>query len=279
MQNPKLNRYATTVRELALDAEPRRIVSLVPSITEALFEVGLGERVVGVTDWCVYPARELGSMPRVGGTKNPRIEEIVRLQPDLVIANHEENRKIDVDRLCEREIPVWVTAPQSVAEGMALVDELMELGALAERVRAVVDPMRQLLTEVAQSSAGRSNPRVFCAIWKNPWMSVGAYTYMHDMITQCGGQNICADHSDCRYPQISLDEVVAYNPDVVLLPDEPYPFTDADVMQLSALPLEASSRSRIHILDGTLLSWYGPRIGRGLQVVSRLLREGGFIGG
>ncbi len=253
-------------------AAARRIVSLVPSLTEALFELGLGPRVVGVTDWCIHPADAVAELPKVGGTKNPSIARILELRPDLVIANQEENRERDVERLRDAGVPVWVTYPRTVADGVALVRELAELGAPPERAQPLLRSL-EIALERAQSSAPARRPRVFCAIWKRPWMAVGADTYADDLIALCGGLNVFRDHSERRYPIVDEAEIAVAQPEVILLPDEPYAFGARDVAELSALAIPAAAAGRIHCLDGTLISWYGPRIARAIAQVSALLAE------
>jgi ABC-type Fe3+-hydroxamate transport system substrate-binding protein len=239
--------------------EARRIVSLVPSLSEALFALGLGARVVGVTEWCVHPREEVARLPKVGGTKTPDLAAICALQPDLVIANREENRRRDVERLEAAGIPVWVTYPRSVREGAELLRELAGLGASPERTQAVVEPVLEAVTRAEARPPG-PGPRVFCPIWRNPWMTVGADTYAHDLIRLCGGENVFAERGDRRYPRVSEEEILAAAPEVVLLPDEPYRFDDHDAAELRHWEIPAARDRRIHLIDGTLVSWYGPRI-------------------
>jgi ABC-type Fe3+-hydroxamate transport system substrate-binding protein len=249
---------------------PRRIVSLVPSLTESLFALGLGARVVGVTEWCVHPAEEVAKLPKVGGTKLPDLAAILALAPDLVIANREENRRRDIERLEAAGVHVWLTYPRSVAEGAGLLAELAELGASPEARQRVVEPVLAAVAEAARVRPAEGVP-VFCPIWRDPWMSVGADTYAHDLLVQCGGRNVFAAPSDRRYPRVTLDEVVAAAPEVVLLPDEPYAFGASDVAELRRLPLPAARQGRIHVIDGTWVSWYGPRIARALPALRHLL--------
>lgn len=249
---------------------PERIVSLVPSLTEACFDLGLRDRLVGVTDWCVHPAAELTGLPRVGGTKNPDIEVIVGLAPDLVIANREENTLRTVEALEARGLRVWVTYPRTVAEGVELLRELAQLSpdrGVADRVAGAV--------ESAFDAARRAQPpkraRVFCPIWRSPWMSVGADTYAADLLWLCGGANVFADRAGRRYPRVELSDVSAAAPDVVLLPDEPYAFGPRDVADLSMLEMPAARDGRIHLIDGTWVSWYGPRIATAIEGLRPLL--------
>ena len=252
----------------------RRIVSLVPSLTEALFALGLGERVVGVTDWCIHPAEGVAGLPKLGGTKNPDLPAILALAPDLVIANHEENRRRDVERLEAAGIPVWVTYPRTVRGAAELLRELAGLGADASAVRAVVEPVEQAVAQ-AERRPSAAPARVFCPIWRDPWMSIGSDTYADDLLRLCGGENVFAGRHERRYPRVTLAEVEAAGPDVVLLPDEPYRFAEADVAELSRLDLPAARDGRIHLIDGTWVSWYGPRIARAVGALRALLAPGG----
>ncbi len=263
---------------------PERIVSLVPSITESLFALGLGQRVVGVTNWCVHPAERVAALPKVGGTKDADTDAISKLAPDLVIANQEENTRRVVDALDRQGLDVWVTYPRTVREGAELLLELSRLGA-SERARSeVAQPVIEAVeaAETARSSSGRPRPRVFCPIWRDPWMAPSRDTYIHDMIDLCGGENVTAGALPDdprrrrrarpeRYPKLRLDEIVALAPDVVWLPDEPYSFTETDVCELAALEMPAAAAARIHLIDGTWVSWYGPRIRQAIQALGELL--------
>ena len=265
------------VGERSPSGRAQRIVSLVPSLTEALFDLGLGARVVGVTDWCVHPADQLAELPRVGGTKNPALERVIGLAPDLVIANREENRERDVERLRAAGIPVWVTYPRTVAEGVALVRELAALGAPPQRAEPLVRGLERALEGALAAPVHPT--RVFCAIWKRPWMAVGADTYADDLLRVCGGLNVFGargerrpeGRAERRYPIVDEAAIEAAQPEVILLPDEPYAFGARDIEELAALATPASASGRIHGLDGTLVSWYGPRIACAIERISALL--------
>lgn len=266
---------------------PGRIVSLVPSLSEALFVLGLGDRLVGVTEYCVHPAAAFDGLPKLGGTKDADIEAIAALRPSLVIANQEENTARVVGQLADREIDVWVTYPRTVREGASLLVELAGLGASAEAIEAHITPVVRAV-EAAERVRERSapetaRPRVFCPIWRDPWMTIGRDTYIHDLIELCGGENLGAaalasgsgsrgapggPRVDRRYPIVELDRVLAEQPDVILLPDEPYAFDAGDARRLGQSDTPAARTGRIHLIDGTLVSWYGPRIAEAIRVLA-----------
>jgi ABC-type Fe3+-hydroxamate transport system substrate-binding protein len=252
-----------------LPRPPQRIVSLVPSLSEALFDLGLGARVVGVTDWCVHPAEGVAGLPKVGGTKDTDVAAVLALRPDLVIANHEENTRRTVERLRAAGAPVWVTYPRTVADGAALLRELAGLGAGEGAIVRVVEPVERAVAEALRARPA-APVRVFCPVWRDPWMSVGPDTYAHDLIWLSGGANVFADRRERRYPIVTLDQVAAAAPDVILLPDEPYAFGPRDVEELRRLEVPAAP-DRIHCIDGTWVSWYGARIRPALTAIRRLL--------
>ena len=249
---------------------PRRIVSLVPSLTEALFSLGVGDRVVGRTRYCTQPPRAVGRIPKVGGTKKVDVSRVIGLEPDLVVAVREENAREDVERLVRAGVPVFLGEPRTVAEALGM------LGDLAARTEApfadaVLDPVGRVLGRLEdQKGRAPSARRVFVAIWKRPYMSVGSDTYAHDVLRVCGGENVCA--GETRYPVVSPDEIEALRPEVVLLPDEPYPFSAEDLAPFYALDVPAAREDRVHLVDGKLLTWYGPRMAGSLAQLAALLK-------
>jgi ABC-type Fe3+-hydroxamate transport system substrate-binding protein len=249
---------------------PGRIVSLIPSITEILFAIGAGDRVVGCTIYCTQPPEGVATKVRVGGEKNPKLELIRDLGADLVIANVEENVREHVETLRAWGIPVHVTYPRTVADGIRLVGELGALLEAGPRARELEAELRARHDLVRAAAAGRRPCRVFCPIWRKPYMTINRDTYIHDMLAVAGGENVFADRAK-RYPEITLDEVATSGAEVILLPDEPYRFRrahQADFAPYADLP--AVRDGRIHLVDGKLLSWYGPRIAEALQVLPPL---------
>ena len=221
-----------------------RIVSLVPSITEALAAT-VPERLVGATDWCTHPAGL--DVTRVRGTKNPDRAAVEALRPDLLVANKEENRELDVRRLRAAGVPVWVTDIETVPQA------LDSLGRLFHDALAVEEP-----TWLAQARTEWSGPMpepvldVAVAIWRDPWMVVGRDTFTGDVVARLGWRNVFADDSE-RYPHLELSRLDRDDIDVVLLPDEPYVFTPDDGP-------EAFTRTPTALVSGRLLTWYGPSL-------------------
>jgi ABC-type Fe3+-hydroxamate transport system substrate-binding protein len=227
-----------------LPRPPRRVVSLVPSLTEAL-AVTVPDRLVGATDWCTHPAGL--DVARVRGTKNPDRAAIEGLHPDLVVANQEENRKLDVDRLRAAGVPVWVTVIESVDQALAsmrrLFDEVLDAGT-----------PDWLVAAAREWAVGPELPgtRVAVPVWRDPWMVVGARTFTGDLLARLGLVNVFGSSAD-RYPRVELDELRAAAPELVLLPDEPYVFTAADGPD--AFPGIATA-----LVSGRQLTWYGPSL-------------------
>jgi ABC-type Fe3+-hydroxamate transport system substrate-binding protein len=247
---------------------PRRIVSLVPSITEILFALGVGDAVVGCTIYCTQPPEGVAAKTRIGGEKNPKLELIRDLGTDLVIAHVEENLREHVEMLRGWGIAVHVVYPRTVVEGIALVRELGEVVGAAARGDALAAELTARYAATRTALAGRQPARVFCPIWRNPYMTLSRDTYVHDMLATCGGTNVFADASK-RYPDVRLEEVDAAAPDVILLPDEPYRFRRVHAADFAPFP--ALRAARVRFVDGKLLSWYGPRIGEALETLPGLL--------
>jgi len=257
-------------RALLLAAPARRIVSLVPSLTETVVTLGCGDALVGVTRYCTEPAHALRHVERVGGTKNPNCERIRGLHPDLVLVNAEENRREDFDALERAGLNVFVSFPRRVRDVPGLLERLGDLtGADAAGRR-----LRDMVVEALAQTGGRTRQdrqRVFCPIWKNPWMGFNRDTYADDLLQLAGGENVCRDRPQ-RYDTVTLDDIAASDPQVILLPNEPYVFSAKDLQALAPLGATSAHRSgRIHFIDGKALSWYGPRTAPALPYLQRVI--------
>ena len=248
-------------REFRFETAPRRVVSLVPSLTETLFDLGAGGDVVGATDFCIHPA-ELGC-ERVGGTKNPDIGRIRALEPDLVHMNLEENLRRHAEDI-ETFAPVFVTEPKSVDDVAGLIETL---GAIHRRP----DESSVLKRKLAQER-DRMPVRRFtfaCAIWKTPWMWCGGDTYVSSLIETAGGENVLRHRR--RYPQMEIDCMASLQPEVIFLPDEPYVFDSSDAEQTR----ENTAANVIGPFPGHLFTWHGSRTLQGLRFLRRVLQVPG----
>jgi ABC-type Fe3+-hydroxamate transport system substrate-binding protein len=226
--------------DVPLDGPARRVVSLVPSLTEAL-ATSVPDVLVGATDWCTHPA-DL-DVARVRGTKNPDLTAIRARSPDLVVANQEENRELDVRRLREAGVAVWVTRIETVEEALASMSRLF-----AEAL-GLADPDWLVEARSLWSSPLPRRLSVAVPIWRDPWMVVGTPTYTDDLLGRAGLANVLGDREG-RYPTVTPDEIDGAGADVVLLPDEPYVFTADDGPEALATPTQ--------LVSGRLLTWYGP---------------------
>jgi ABC-type hemin transport system substrate-binding protein len=255
---------------LTLRRRPERIVSLVPSLSELVCALGASRRLVGVTRYCTHPPAVMNALRRVGGTKNPSCAAIIELQPDLVLANMEENRAEDVEALSTAGVPVYVTFPQTVRTTATMIGHI---GRLIGAVRSSTVLATHIAFERRRQPTGR-RARVFCPIWRNPWMTFNRQTYAHDVLRLAGAYNVCAARTE-RYPHVTLEEVAALKPDLILLPSEPYRFSARHFRYLDPLQDTPAHRNRrIYLVDGQALSWYGPRTPRALQYFRRLLPQG-----
>lgn len=262
--------------------------------------MGLGARLVGRTDYCVYPAAGVAALPSIGGTKNPSVAAVLALQPDLVIANWEENRRAEVEALQAAGVPVWVTFPSTARAALNLLWALVRLcdAPHAGHTLAALERSYEIASQAADDAP---RVRVFCPIWREPasdpvawWMTGNHATYLHDLLHICGGANVFADRPrryplaadldpalpaepphperDTRYPRVTPAEVAALAPEVILLPSEPYPFTEADRAAFDAWPeLPAVQAGRVYLVDGAMLTWPGTHLARALAELPAVL--------
>ncbi len=240
---------------------PERLVSLVPSTTETLFALGLGDALVGYTRFCVHPADQVTPDKWVGGTKNPKIERIIALRPQLVLANREENRREDVETLEAAGVPVWVAEPTTVEEAIA---DIRTLGSLLNRRQQAARLASEIEAAVAQARAAEITPWRFAyVIWREPWMAAGTQTFINNLLTLVGGVNVF----EGRYPAFDWETLRAARPDVVLLASEPYPFREEHAAEVRSALNDAV---QVHLVDGELLSWHGVRLREGVPYALHL---------
>lgn len=281
-----------------MDHPPERVISLVPSMTESLFDLGFGSSIVGITDYCIYPKGKLEQLPRVGGPKSPDVSKLAGLKPQIVFANQEENSPETIKSLLNLDIKVWVSFPQNVDESL---DELRNILAIYHTDKPALQIVTLQNAVDYARVASESQPRIkyFCPIWHDSlgetlwWMTFNRFTYAHDVLSLLGGENIFANRQrryplkadlgiiyhkgeeggDTRYPRVTAEEINKLAPDMILLPDDPFSFNQEHkqiiLKELGGTP--AVKNNRIHFVDGSLITWHGTRLGKALQVLPQFL--------
>ena len=236
-------------RTIAMNFPPRRIISLVPSQTELLFDLGLTDEVVGITKFCIHPNDQFRVKTRVGGTKQLHFDRIHELAPELIIANKEENQKADIEQL-EKEYPVWISDIKNLDDAIMMINQIGELTnrevvarKLSAHIKSMFKPFPLLPTI-----------RAAYFIWRQPFMVAASGTFIHEMMKWAGFDNVFAHMS--RYPEVSLEELAQTNPQAILLSSEPYPFKNKHLAAFQ----EACPKAAIKLVDGELFSWYGSRL-------------------
>ncbi len=288
--------YSLRELQTPVSVPPRHVVSLVPALTESLFDLQLGGCLVGITDQCIYSGERVKSLPRFGPPWQPDLQKIVALKPDLVLADILINRQEDIDALQREGISVWVTGAKSVQEGINLLWEIMSVfdePAMLERARWI----ERLMDWTASVVPEARRPRVFAPLDRNPWITFTRETYPHDVLRICGGDNVFADWSgeteadDCAaadcgrrpildrscYPAVTSADIIATQPEIILLPATFGMFDDSTVRELQAWDTPAARTNRIIFIDDTLLTWPGTRVAHALTELPPLLSgvEGG----
>ncbi len=278
---------------------PKRVVSIVPSITDSLITLGFGDRLVGITDYCPEPMN-LRNVLKVGGPINLDIEAICALQPDLVIGGIEENAPSDLLQISERGLALWVVFPKTVDDVITFLYQIAE-GFQSKRAYQQIRSIETLLSFLRPSADLHSKPtRYFCPIWyqdlggKDVWMVFDDRTYAASLLSLFGVENCFGKRESCqlswaamdgerreykgddRYYQILLEDVLKANPDLILLPSEPYPFgqEDSSFLKKKLGGVNAVERDKFLLVDGRLLFWYGTRLGQALQQLPVLLQQG-----
>jgi len=246
-----------TGRKVILDKIPQRIVSLVPSQTELLYDLGLNAEVVGITKFCVHPEEWFHSKTRVGGTKQIKIDVIHQLKPDLIIANKEENVKEQVEELA-RHYPVWISDINSLPGAYAMIEQAGMLTDKINAAKVILDQIKANFSLLPTSGSRPLTPdsRLHTAylIWQNPYMTAGGDTFIHSMMEIAGFKNISGDKH--RYPEISIEDLRTAACQVLLLSSEPFPFKQKHIDELQPL----LPGTKILLVDGEMFSWYGSRL-------------------
>lgn len=238
-------------QRLEVPSYPKRIISLVPSQTELLHYWGLGERVVGITKFCVHPREWYKSKTRVGGTKTVDLEKVRALNPDLIIGNKEENTQSDIEAL-QQEYPVWMSDMQELEEVWNMMFLLGGVLNVETESKALVNRLKKDFLELKQFP--KKSWRVAYFIWQKPFMVAGANTFIDALLKAAHFENVFAETP--RYPAVTIPEIQAKNPELILLSSEPYPFKEKHVQLFQ----EMCPKARVEVVDGELFSWYGSRL-------------------
>lgn len=247
---------------LHLAAPPKRIVSIVPSQTELLFDLKLQNKIVGITKFCVHPRQAKSEKAIVGGTKNLRLETIASLNPDFILANKEENDREQIEWLKAR-FPTYISDVRRLEHAYGMI---RDVGRVTETVDLADEIIQTISNRFGNILPTQSSPSVAYLIWKNPWMTVNQDTFIHDMLHRAGFNNVFAERTESRYPAVSEAELRSANPEFIFLSSEPFPFNDSHKREIAAIV----PNSKIHTVDGEMFSWYGSRL---CQFKTNLLHE------
>lgn len=264
-----------TGRTLALPAPPRRIVSLVPSVTEVLYAIGAQDSLAGVTDFCDYPP-EAKRKPRVGGMLSPNLETLVTLKPDLVVATRSGNTEETFDQLKRLGMPIYLVDPMTVGDVLRLVSDLGELTGHREGAAAVSKDLERRISAVRDRVAGLPLPRVLYVLWPDPLIVPGKGALVSELIALAGGASVTADQGQ-GYPRMSLEAAVGRAPEVIILARHGStvgPSAREQWQRLQSMP--AVSNGRLYTADGDLMHRYGPRVVVGLELLARLIHPEAF---
>ena len=253
------------LRKVHVCTSPQRIISVVPSQTELLYDLELDEEVIAITKFCVHPLIWFETKPRIGGTKNLNLQKIKELQPDLILANKEENNKKDIEELASH-FPVWVSDVNTLSSAYAMIKEVGKIVNKEEKAEELLEQIRIAFSHYKPKNAPNKLRTVYL-IWKEPYMTIGSNTFIHEMLSYGGFENIFSDKS--RYPEIDATDLIGRNCQVVLLSSEPYPFQAKHVNELKALLPD----TKILLADGELFSWYGSRMLQAPEYFKNLYRE------
>jgi ABC-type Fe3+-hydroxamate transport system substrate-binding protein len=246
-----------TGRVLKVKLNPQKVVSLVPSVTETLIAIGLSGSIAARTKFCIHPKDTVSGIPKVGGTKTPKIHHVMDIKPDLIIANKEENRQEDISVL--NDFPIYVSDIKNTSDVIHFLNDMQEIfpDSSAKVSGQKIYKAMETLPENPVLSA--------CyLIWRDPWMTIGNDTFIHYMLLKAGFNNVFSESN--RYPVIRSEDIISKSPDVVMLSSEPYPFKEKHIDEISQLLPDA----KIILADGELFSWYGTRMLKFPEYVRKL---------
>jgi ABC-type Fe3+-hydroxamate transport system substrate-binding protein len=250
-------------RTIELEKVPQRIVSLVPSQTELLIYLGLKDKLVGITKFCIHPKNITRSIDKVGGTKNFKLDKIHSLNPDLIIANKEENEELKLKELMN-QYPVWISDITNLKQATEMINKI---GALTNKKTESINLSNEINYRFKKIKIHKKEVQsVLYLIWKNPFMSVNQNTFINNMLSKLGWHNVCSEYSN-RYPEITEEDIKKLNPDIILLSSEPFPFKEKHKRDFQKL----MPKSDVKIIDGEMFSWYGNKLLKSTDYFNYLL--------
>ncbi len=250
-------------KEIFLKAFPQRIVSLVPSITELLFDLNLDDEITGITKFCAHPETWFKTKTKVGGTKNINQDIIASLQPQLIIANKEENVKEQIEAL-ENICPVFTTDVHDLNSALQMIEMI---GAITNKTNEAHSITQKIKNEFSHLKIPEKKLRACYLIWRKPYMTIGGDTFINSMLERCGFENIFKRYK--RYPEISISQLSTANCELIMLSSEPFPFKEKHIYELQALLPSA----KIILVDGEMFSWYGSRLQYAPKYFGELLKK------
>ena len=243
-------------RIIEFNFPPKRIISLVPSQSELLWDLGLQNELVGITKFCVHPNAMFRSVKRIGGTKTIKLKEVQKLNPDLIISNKEENEQNQIEELC-KHFPVYISDIYNVQDALQMIEQVGLITNRKEKSKEIASSINEKYIQFKNQAKKNKiqNKKVAYLIWKNPYMAAGSNTFITSMLHECGFVNVFANYQS-RYPEISINELKTQMLDFIFLSSEPYPFKEKHITELQAhLP-----QTKIILVDGEMFSWYGSRL-------------------
>jgi ABC-type Fe3+-hydroxamate transport system substrate-binding protein len=235
--------------EVKFSSSPSRIISLVPSQTELLFDLGLEREIVGITKFCIHPRDKVKNVDRVGGTKKFDFDKIIALKPDLIIGNKEENYKEGIEEL-QKKFTVWMSDINDIYDALFMIQSIGEITGKEEKAYEIAFEIKK---DILSFKTGLKK-KVLYLIWKNPYMTIGSDTFIQNMLQIAGFENVFKNHS--RYPELSEADIINAEPEIILLSSEPYPFSDQHIKEFKQL----CPKAKVVLVDGEMFSWYGSRL-------------------
>ncbi|MFD1185210.1 ABC transporter substrate-binding protein [Pontibacter rugosus] len=250
-------------KQLSLPKPPQRIISLVPSQTELLFDLGLAHRIAGITKFCIHPKEQAKQKPIIGGTKNFHFDKIDELQPDLIIGNKEENYKEGIEQL-QQKYTVWMSDIYTLDDALEM---LQQVGKLTDTEGKAAELEQGIKSGFEQLQPMQPSIKTAYFIWRKPYMAVGSHNIIDHMLQRCGFSNIFADLA--RYPEITPEQLQQANPQLILLSSEPYPFKEKHIQEFR----ELCPQALVKMVDGEMFSWYGSRLLHAPAYLQQVIQE------